>query len=96
MVNLSSTVLPPIPTTGLTADDVDELTNYTRDVMMKALVSLTDSSYGHLSYKPVAPELSSPTQARAQAIKAVQGIVVEGDLRKRLAAKKPKENGLAN
>ncbi|KAI0011797.1 acyltransferase-domain-containing protein [Xylariaceae sp. FL0662B] len=35
-------VLDPIPTAGLTAEDVDELTRSTRELMFKELVSLTE------------------------------------------------------
>ena len=34
-------VLDPIPTTGLTAADVDELTRTTRERMLKELINLT-------------------------------------------------------
>ncbi len=39
-------VLDPIPTTGLTAADVDELTRTTRDLMIKELVALTEKARG--------------------------------------------------
>lgn len=41
-VLISISVLPPIPTTGLTADDVDKLTNDTREKMLDELVKLTE------------------------------------------------------
>ena len=34
-------MLPPIPTTGLTAADVDKLTQRTRDAMMNELMRLS-------------------------------------------------------
>lgn len=34
-------MLDPIPTTGLTAADVDELTNNIRELMLKEMVALT-------------------------------------------------------
>ncbi|KAL2133682.1 hypothetical protein VTI74DRAFT_1910 [Chaetomium olivicolor] len=43
-------VLDPIPTTGLTAADVDELTRSTRELMLKELIALTEKARG----KPVA------------------------------------------
>ncbi|OLN83415.1 putative 1-acyl-sn-glycerol-3-phosphate acyltransferase [Colletotrichum chlorophyti] len=39
-------VLDPIPTTGLTAADVDELTRKTRDLMLEELVSLSERAQG--------------------------------------------------
>lgn len=42
----TSTVLPPIPTTHLTAADVEELTRTTRESMLKELVTLTESPLG--------------------------------------------------
>ncbi|KAL2752837.1 hypothetical protein ACRALDRAFT_2113188 [Sodiomyces alcalophilus JCM 7366] len=39
-------VLDPIPTTGLTAADVDELTRTTRELMLKELVALTEKVQG--------------------------------------------------
>lgn len=36
-----SVVLNPIPTTGLTAADVDELTRTVRELMLKELINLT-------------------------------------------------------
>ncbi len=39
-------VLDPIPTTGLTAADVDELTRTTREVMLKELITLTEKARG--------------------------------------------------
>lgn len=45
-----SVVLDPIPTTGLTAADVDELTRKTHNLFMEELVALTEKARG----KPVA------------------------------------------
>ncbi|KAK4153728.1 hypothetical protein C8A00DRAFT_43366 [Chaetomidium leptoderma] len=39
-------VLDPIPTTGLTAADVDELTRSTRELMLKELIALTEKARG--------------------------------------------------
>ncbi|KAH8895139.1 acyltransferase-domain-containing protein [Thozetella sp. PMI_491] len=39
-------VLDPIPTTGLTAEDVDELTQSTRELMLKEIVALTEKARG--------------------------------------------------
>ncbi|KDN71363.1 putative acyltransferase [Colletotrichum sublineola] len=39
-------VLDPIPTTGLTAADVDELTRKTRDLMLEELISLSEKAQG--------------------------------------------------
>ena len=44
-------VLPPIPTTNLTADDVEELTRYTREIMLRALTKLTESPPGQRAYR---------------------------------------------
>lgn len=38
---LTRVVLDPIPTTGLTTADVDELTRSTRELMLKELVALS-------------------------------------------------------
>ncbi|KAI1771380.1 acyltransferase-domain-containing protein [Hypoxylon cercidicola] len=43
-------VLDPIPTTGLTPEDVDELTRSTRDIMLKEMVALTEK----VRNKPIA------------------------------------------
>jgi lysophosphatidate acyltransferase len=39
-------VLDPIPTTGLTAADVDELTRSTRELMLRELIALTEKARG--------------------------------------------------
>ncbi|KAG6024546.1 hypothetical protein E4U19_003391 [Claviceps sp. Clav32 group G5] len=39
-------VLEPIPTKGLTASDVDELTRTTRDLMLRELLALTSKAHG--------------------------------------------------
>lgn len=39
-------MLDPIPTTGLTPADVDELCNKTREVMLKEIINLTYASRG--------------------------------------------------
>ncbi|KAH8673889.1 hypothetical protein BX600DRAFT_433496 [Xylariales sp. PMI_506] len=48
-------VLDPIPTTGLTAADVDELTRSTRDLMLEELLALTEKARG----KPIAVPASN-------------------------------------
>ncbi|KAH6654493.1 hypothetical protein BKA67DRAFT_658790 [Truncatella angustata] len=45
-------VLDPIPTTGLTTADVDELTRTTRDLMLRELVALTEKAQGRLIAVP--------------------------------------------
>lgn len=45
-------VLDPIPTTGLTAADVDELVRTTRDRMLEELVSLTEKAQGRAIAMP--------------------------------------------
>lgn len=39
-------VLDPIPTTGLTPADVDELCNKTRELMLKEIINLTYKTRG--------------------------------------------------
>ncbi len=39
-------MLDPIPTTGLTTADVEELTRTTRDLMFKEMVKLTEKARG--------------------------------------------------
>lgn len=46
MLTSSYAVLDPIPTTGLTAADVDELTRKTRDLMLEELVALSEKAQG--------------------------------------------------
>jgi len=57
---LSNTVLPPIPTDNLTPADVDELTKYTRDVMLRALVTLTNSPLGQRAANPALEPNTDP------------------------------------
>lgn len=52
LIPSSPTVLPPIPTDNLTPADVDELTKYTRDVMLRALITLTNSPRGQHAARP--------------------------------------------
>ncbi|KAI9767971.1 MAG: 1-acylglycerol-3-phosphate O-acyltransferase [Geoglossum simile] len=42
-------VLPPIPTAHLTADDVEELTRTTREIMLKEIVKLTEKALRDLN-----------------------------------------------
>lgn len=44
-------VLKPIPTTHLKAADVDDLTKTTRDLMLKELITLTESPLGQKAAK---------------------------------------------
>ena len=44
-------VLKPIPTSHLKAADVDELTKTTRDLMLKELITLTESPLGQKTAK---------------------------------------------
>lgn len=47
------TVLPPISTKSLTVADVEELTRTTREAMLAALISLTESPMGQKATLPV-------------------------------------------
>ena len=47
------TVLPPISTKVLTVADVEELTRTTREAMLSALISLTESPMGQKATLPV-------------------------------------------
>jgi lysophosphatidate acyltransferase len=53
LTNTESTVLDPIPTTGLTAADVDELTRSTRSLMLQELYALTEKARGQPVTKSV-------------------------------------------
>ncbi|KAL7800405.1 hypothetical protein V8C43DRAFT_273815 [Trichoderma afarasin] len=59
-------VLRPIPTTNLTSADVDELTQSTRELMLKELISLTEKARG----RPVAvpTSLNGNSTAKSTAI----------------------------
>ncbi|KXJ94743.1 hypothetical protein Micbo1qcDRAFT_132778 [Microdochium bolleyi] len=60
-------VLDPIPTKGLTAEDVDELTRSTRELMLKEMVALTQRARN----KPVAmPSDSGNGVVRASGVEA--------------------------
>jgi lysophosphatidate acyltransferase len=56
-------VLDPIPTTGLTAADVDELTRTTRELMLKEIIALTEKARGH-------PIAMPATNGNGSAVKA--------------------------
>ena len=56
-------VLKPIPTTHLKAADVDELTKTTRDLMLKELITLTESPLGQKAAKA---EISAGEEDLAQ------------------------------
>ncbi|KAL6834030.1 hypothetical protein J3E69DRAFT_325768 [Trichoderma sp. SZMC 28015] len=59
-------VLRPIPTTNLTSADVDELTQSTRELMLKELISLTEKARG----RPIAvpTSLNGNSTAKSTAI----------------------------
>ena len=93
-------VLPPIPTDNLDASDVDQLTNYTRELMLKALMKLTESPQGQQAFKAKPGPLILPTKATEETAEVVE---VEADnmdvkkddpnaLRKRVTEKELREN----
>jgi len=49
--DIDPSVLPPIPTAHLTAADVEELTQNTRENMLTELVKLTESPLGQMATK---------------------------------------------
>ncbi|KAG5931645.1 hypothetical protein E4U53_001666 [Claviceps sorghi] len=57
-------VLPPIPTKGLTAADVDELTRTTRDLMLKELLVLSSKVHG----RPMAFSASNHDSAKSSSV----------------------------
>ncbi|KAG6003268.1 hypothetical protein E4U21_002226 [Claviceps maximensis] len=57
-------VLDPIPTKGLTAADVDELTRTTRDLMLKELLALTSKAQG----RPMAVSASNHDSAKSSSV----------------------------
>ncbi|KAI0593959.1 hypothetical protein F4775DRAFT_575968 [Biscogniauxia sp. FL1348] len=60
-------VLDPIPTTGLTTEDVDELTRTTRELMLKEMIELTEKARG----RPIAmPARSDDSVVRASGVDA--------------------------
>ncbi|KAK1750701.1 hypothetical protein QBC47DRAFT_393294 [Echria macrotheca] len=59
-------VLDPIPTTGLTPADVDELTQRTRDLFLKELIALTEKARG----KPVPMAVKASSSSSNGATKA--------------------------
>ncbi|KAJ8122020.1 hypothetical protein ONZ43_g1677 [Nemania bipapillata] len=46
-------VLDPIPTTGLTAEDIDELTRSTRELMLQEIISLTRKARNQRTAVPI-------------------------------------------
>ncbi|KAK3375421.1 hypothetical protein B0H63DRAFT_278834 [Podospora didyma] len=56
-------VLDPIPTTGLTAADVDELTRTTREVMLKELITLTEQARGQKVAVPIVNSMNGVAKA---------------------------------
>ena len=65
----SRPVLDPIPTTGLTAADVDDLTRRTRELMLKELVTLTEKARG--------PSLPSQLRQDANGVATTSGAQVK-------------------
>ncbi|KAL1838839.1 hypothetical protein VTJ49DRAFT_2162 [Mycothermus thermophilus] len=61
-------VLDPIPTTGLTAADVDDLTRSTRELMLKELIVLTEKARGR-AVENVPQASSEATTARTTGAK---------------------------
>ena len=55
-------MLPPIPTDNLTSADVEDLTRYTRDTMLKALTTLTNSPRGQRAARPELQTCKSPAR----------------------------------
>lgn len=70
MLTSASPVLDPIPTTGLTAADVDELTRTTRDLMLKELFALTAQARGSPIPLPTDTEKNGTAKASGVEIKA--------------------------
>ncbi|KKP05955.1 1-acyl-sn-glycerol-3-phosphate acyltransferase [Trichoderma harzianum] len=58
-------VLRPIPTTNLTSADVDELTQSTRELMLKELISLTEKARGRPIAVPASLNGSSTAKSTA-------------------------------
>lgn len=56
-------VLDPIPTTDLTAADVDELVRTTRDLMLKELFALTEKAQGRAIAMPASTEKEGVVKA---------------------------------
>ncbi|KAF8214098.1 hypothetical protein K438DRAFT_1802864 [Mycena galopus ATCC 62051] len=66
-------VLPPIPTTGMTSDNVDTLVNDVRDQMLAALIDISSNAVSPAPAKSVAP----PIPASISSIAAVMSDVVD-------------------
>jgi lysophosphatidate acyltransferase len=62
-------VLDPIPTTGLTAADVDELTRTTRELMLKELIALTERARGQPMGQRVASDANGVAKATGSDMK---------------------------
>jgi len=69
MLTPSCLVLDPIPTTGLTAADVDELTRTTRELMLKELVTITAEARGSPVALPAHTEKNGVAKASGAQIK---------------------------
>ena len=75
-------VLPPIPTGNLDVSDVDALTNYTRELMLKTLIKLTESPQGQQSFKAEPGPLVLPGRAAEEVAPVVEAEVDSMDLKK--------------
>ncbi|KAL2123987.1 hypothetical protein VTJ04DRAFT_352 [Mycothermus thermophilus] len=63
-------VLDPIPTTGLTAADVDDLTRTTRELMLKELITLTEKARGKpVANKPQASDVNGVARTTGAQVK---------------------------
>ena len=58
-------MLPPIPTDNFDAGDVERLTRYTRDLMLKAVLKLTESARGQQAFRasPGPLEIGMPVES---------------------------------
>ena len=66
LANSRCIVLDPIPTKNLTIEDVDELANTTREVMLKELIALTEKAQGRRI--PMAVPASSASQGKSTSV----------------------------
>ena len=67
-----NSVLPPIPTKSLTAADVDDLTRTTRDAMLNALISVTESPMGQKATQPFVSSKDENQALKATAVAALK------------------------
>ena len=61
-------VLPPIPTENLDASDVDQLVTYTRELMLKTLIKLSESPQGQQAWKADPGPLVLPSKAAEEVV----------------------------